>query len=373
MAKIKQIDGLQTALDAKVEKNANITGATKCKITYDAKGLVTAGADLAATDIPTLDIVNKTSGTLTVARGGTGKTTVTANSYLKGNGTGALVERTYAEVKTDLGLQNASNYAAIKKAASSTVGKLPKWNVTTGDEIVDGYDVVTAISSSGAEDTKIPTEAAVANAISTALAAADAMTYKGVIDCSTNPNYPAANAGDTYKVSVAGKIGGASGVSVQVGYILICTVDNTVTGDHATVGANWDVIPINNAGEVIGPSSAGNLRIAVFDGTTGKLIKDGGKTIAQIEAAVAGASTQEKRALTGKEATASTVLTMTAVLGHSVKADTIPQLTINGLAYELGTYGSLTDGQWAHSGTNVQVKMPFAIETTDVFIITYNY
>ena len=371
MAKIKQIDGLQTALDAKVEKNANITGATKCKITYDAKGLVTAGADLAAADIPTLDIVSKTSGTLTVSRGGTGKTSVTANSYLKGAGTGALIERTYAEVKTDLGLQNASNYAAIKKAASSTVGRLPKWSVTTGDEIVDGYDVVTAISSSGAEDTKIPTEAAVANAISTALAAADAMTYKGVIDCSTNPNYPAANAGDTYKVSVAGKIGGASGVSVQVGYILICTVDNTVTGDHATVGANWDVIPINNAGEVIGPSSAGNLRIAVFDGTTGKLIKDGGKTIAEIEASVA--LTQEKRTITGKESSASTLLIMTAVLGHSVKANTIPQLTINGLAYELGTYGSLTDGQWAHSGTNVQVKMPFAIETTDEFIITYNY
>lgn len=33
-------------------RNAAITGATKTKITYDADGLVTAGADLAATDIP---------------------------------------------------------------------------------------------------------------------------------------------------------------------------------------------------------------------------------------------------------------------------------------------------------------------------------
>ena len=39
----------------KVEKNATITGATKCKITYDSKGLVTSGADLAASDIPALD------------------------------------------------------------------------------------------------------------------------------------------------------------------------------------------------------------------------------------------------------------------------------------------------------------------------------
>jgi len=43
---------LQTALDGKVDENTAITGATKTKITFDAKGLVTAGADLAAGDIP---------------------------------------------------------------------------------------------------------------------------------------------------------------------------------------------------------------------------------------------------------------------------------------------------------------------------------
>jgi hypothetical protein len=43
---------LQTALDGKVDENASITGDTKTKITYDAKGLVTAGADLLASDIP---------------------------------------------------------------------------------------------------------------------------------------------------------------------------------------------------------------------------------------------------------------------------------------------------------------------------------
>jgi len=43
---------LQTALDGKVDENSAITGATKTKVTYDAKGLVTAGADLSASDIP---------------------------------------------------------------------------------------------------------------------------------------------------------------------------------------------------------------------------------------------------------------------------------------------------------------------------------
>ena len=79
---------------------------------------------------------------------------------------------------------------------------------------------------------------------------ADAMTYKGAQDCSANPNYPAANAGDTYKVSVAGKIGGASGVTVEAGDMFICTTDGTASGDQATVGTNWNVIQTNLAGAI---------------------------------------------------------------------------------------------------------------------------
>lgn len=51
-----------------VASNTAITGATKCKITYDSKGLVTGGADLSASDIPNLDASKITSGTLDTAR-----------------------------------------------------------------------------------------------------------------------------------------------------------------------------------------------------------------------------------------------------------------------------------------------------------------
>lgn len=47
---VRAINAKQLA--TKVAANAAITGGTKCKITYDSKGLVTAGADLAASDIP---------------------------------------------------------------------------------------------------------------------------------------------------------------------------------------------------------------------------------------------------------------------------------------------------------------------------------
>ena len=45
---------LVSALANKVDKNNAITAGTKAKITYDSKGLVTAGEDLLASDIPTL-------------------------------------------------------------------------------------------------------------------------------------------------------------------------------------------------------------------------------------------------------------------------------------------------------------------------------
>lgn len=44
----------------------------------------------------------------------------------------------------------------------------------------------------------------------------------------------------------------------------------------------------SGSGDVVGPSSATADRIAVFDGTTGKLIKDGGQTIAGITAGAGG-------------------------------------------------------------------------------------
>lgn len=51
-----------------VAKNTAVAGATKCKITYDSKGLVTAGADLTASDIPSLAASKITSGTFADAR-----------------------------------------------------------------------------------------------------------------------------------------------------------------------------------------------------------------------------------------------------------------------------------------------------------------
>ena len=129
-------------------------------------------------------------------------------------------------------------------------------------------------------DTKIATQKAVKTYADQIIAAADAMVFKGVVDCSANPNYPAADRGHTYRISVAGKIGGASGVNVEVGDLILCLTDGTASGDQAGVGSAWSVTQTNLDGAVIGPASAVNNRVVFFDGTTGKLIKDSGVTLA---------------------------------------------------------------------------------------------
>ncbi|MET4263898.1 hypothetical protein ABIA95_000165 [Bradyrhizobium sp. LA8.1] len=125
-------------------------------------------------------------------------------------------------------------------------------------------------------DTRIASQKAVKAYADALIAANDAMVFKGATDCSGNPNYPAANRGDTYRVSVAGKIGGASGVVVEVGDIFICNTDGTASGNQATVGSSWNVIQTNIDGAVTGPASSTSGNIASFNGTSGKTIQDTG-------------------------------------------------------------------------------------------------
>lgn len=187
--------------------------------------------------------------------------------------TGAQVKTLLSLVKADVGLGNVTNDAQVKKLASSTNGYIPVWNGTAGDALSAGYSVETALTGTS---TAIPRADAVKSYVDALLASNDAMIFKGVIDCATSPNYPAANAGHSYKVSVGGSIGGVGGKIVEVNDTLMCTVDASANGTEATVGANWYVIQSNIDGAVIGPASALAANFAAFSGSTGKIIYDSG-------------------------------------------------------------------------------------------------
>jgi len=90
------------------------------------------------------------------------------------------------------------------------------------------------------------------------------------IDCSTNPDYPASTPGQSYRVNVAGLIGGASGQSVSVGDTIVCVNPAGSTGGtEAAVGADFEIWNGNleEATELVSGVSRKNTQTEVNNGT----------------------------------------------------------------------------------------------------------
>ncbi|WP_454888652.1 hypothetical protein [Sphingobium indicum] len=129
--------------------------------------------------------------------------------------------------------------------------------------------------------TRVPTQAAVKAFVSQAVAGL--LEYKGDVDCSANPNYPAAEKGDSYVVTVAGRIGGASGKLVDVGDFIVARADNA-GGTEATVGASWFVLEHNLAGALLAANNLADVanpataRANIGAGTVTSVDASGGTT-----------------------------------------------------------------------------------------------
>lgn len=191
-----------------------------------------------------------------------------------------------------LELANQAALMALLSSASETVeGKV---ELATTAEATTGTDTTRAVTAAGVKanvdsridnsalgtsTTNAPSQNAVKTYADALIAANDAMVFKGVIDASANPNYPASNRGDTYRISVAGKIGGASGPNVEIGDLLIALTDGTAAGTQAAVGANWNISQTNIDGAVTGPASAVSGNFVNFNGTSGKIVQDSGLSL----------------------------------------------------------------------------------------------
>jgi hypothetical protein len=192
-----QID-LQAALDAKVTENAAITPATKTKVTYDAKGLVTAGADAT---LASADFVNQG----------------TATTVLHGNAAG-----------------------------NPAFGAVVEADITLADNTTNNV-----VSTKHGLAPKSPADAAqFLNGAATPAFAAVKDSDLSTSDITTN-NVTTAKHGFTPKLP------------------------NDATKYLDGTGA-YTVPAGSGTGDVVGPGSAVDGNLAVFDGTSGKLIKDGG-------------------------------------------------------------------------------------------------
>ena len=129
-------------------------------------------------------------------------------------------------------------------------------------------------ASSENSSTQIATTEFVQAVVDSKIAAADAMIFKGTIGVDgTVTELPAEHTtGWTYKVIDSTVTVG--GVACEIGDMIVCLADGSVASD-----ADWAVIQANIDGAVTGPVSSVANHIAIFDGATGKVVKDSGFTI----------------------------------------------------------------------------------------------
>jgi hypothetical protein len=262
------IDGDLTAISALTStgiavRTATDTWATRTIVAGSNKIGIANGNGVSGN--PSIDIVSGNIDHTQIANIGTNSHS-TIDSHLSNT------SNPHSVTKTQVNLGNVTDDAQVKKITTSTIGNIPTWATSTSDTLAKGYGVDTSTLTNSSS--KIPVSAVV-KSYADSLVITGAMVYKGVINCSGSPDYPASTQGWTYVVSVAGLIGGASGVSVEIGDVILCITTNA-GGTQAAVGANFDIIQMNIVGAVTGPTSSVTNRVASFNGTTGKVIQDSG-------------------------------------------------------------------------------------------------
>lgn len=225
---------------------------------------------------------------------------------------------------------------------------------------------------------------AINDKIGALLGANDALVFKGIID-GKHP-LPTANyeVGHTYRVNEAGTY---AGQKCEQGDLIICIADAL-----STSMPHWTVAQTNIDGAVIGPASAVNNHVAIFNGANGKVIKDSGFTIGKSVPSdakftdthytthlYAGTGTAQNAATTNSN-TKLTIVDNTTVRnsviikgtgGTSVTSDSSGNITINSpTAYShpksgvtKGTYKSVTVDEYGHviAGTNPTTLAGFGI------------
>ena len=173
-----------------------VTGATKCKITYNNQGLVTSGADLQASDIPNLTLSKITDVTATA----------TEVNVLDG------ITASTAELNI---MDGVTVTASDINSVTSKIG-LTDLSIDSGSTNYLGYDNTTGKFSAKvdttvtASSTNLVTSGAVESAIASAVTGG--MVYKGVWTATGQTDYSSitlpVKAGYMYLVSGSATIGG---------------------------------------------------------------------------------------------------------------------------------------------------------------------
>lgn len=234
--------------------------------------------------------------------------------------------------------------------ASSTSGRVPSWNGTSGGALNDGYDIVTTIGGTGV-DTALPTEQAVREAIAAAIASE--VSFKGGYNASTNtPDLDVSPSGvkqgDMYYVSVAGTF---FATPLEAGDVIIANIDDAdAESEWTMIQKNLpSIIPVAQGGTGLGTltqyallvgAGTGNVQFITADATANKHLKNVSATANPVwstssfaEASAAGRILRASGANAWAESTISIVDAFAqGGIPHASTANTLTSLAISATA-----------------------------------------
>lgn len=139
-------------------------------------------------------------------------------------------------------------------------------------DLLDGFHASNATfewsTADNASEQVLPTRSAICRSLNNLLQASQALYYKGTIDPTNSSSIPsAAKVGDVYIFSKAGT---CFGQNVEAGDMAICSA---VNGNTIT----WNIVQMNIDGAVrSSTSSTTDGELVLFDGTSGKVVKNSG-------------------------------------------------------------------------------------------------
>lgn len=164
----------------------------------------------------------------------------------------------HSVTKTQVGLGNADNTSDANKPVSTATQAALDLKAPLASPALTGTPTAPTAPAS-TSTTQIASTAFVMGEVASAVTGL--LDLKGDTDASANPNYAAASKGDAYYVTVAGKVGGASGKSVEVGDVYIAKADNA-GGTEAAVGTSWFVLEHNLQGALLAANNLADLASA---------------------------------------------------------------------------------------------------------------